>query len=383
MTDALPVVTVWRDTGTAWALAGQVATFDTLTFEPRHLDPGTWSMTMPYDGQATAITRDRLVAVDWRGVRSTWCVESFVPSSDANGQPILTVGGPGALSVVGRALAWPNPTAAIGSQPTAGDYAGPTETVLHDLIAQNLRDRYGARVTVAASAGRGTVLTAVRPRFDNLLELVEKKGRFGGVGVSAGLVSTSGTRADLRVGFYVPVDKSGRVRLSARSGTLRQWTQTETAPTVTSVLVGGAGSGTGRVFRQVTTTDSVASATAWGGHREVFVDDSGSSDAAELDQAGQTALKAGVDTTTLALVAGEAEGLKAFRDYAPGDTATGEVLTGVSVTDVITAITVSVSSTGIDVTPVFGDPNTTAPPMAQAAMIRALRRRIRNLESGR
>ena len=383
---SLPTVAVWRPLGSQWAKVGDVATYSELRFAPTHLDIGSWSMTLPYDDAALAIVKGRLLTFDWRGKRPL-TGEILVRSEATDpetGQLLLNVSGVGAASRLGWGQAWPDPTKGLNdpAQPVSGLYSGPAETVVLDIIRQNLRDRDGMAITVPASAGRGGDVKA-RTRYDNLLELVTKKARRGGIGIRVGLVDTSGTRAQLKVSVYVPVDRSRRVELSQKIGTVREWNHTETAPTATRALVGGAGTGTTRVWRQVTTDASNADAAAWGGHRTVFVDYPDSFDNTELDQAGEEALDAGASTTSLALTATEAEGLLAFQDYDVGDKATGELVTGVSVVDVITSIEVAVTATGVDVTPMFGDPDAHQPELAQAQLIRGLRREVKQLQTRR
>lgn len=384
MSEDFPQVSVWTPSGSQWAKVGDLATYDSIKFQPEWLAVGSWSMSMPYDLQATSLLRNRLVTIDWRGVRTTWCIETFEPSSETDsGMPILSVGGPSAYSFLARALAWPNPTGTLTTQPRDKVYTGPTETVLRAIIDDNLRARYGLALTVPASGGRGPAITA-RCRFENILELVTEKAKAANLGVDVGLVNAgSSTRANLTLRFWTPQDKSKRVRLSQRIGTLSEWKQSGSAPTATSALVGGAGTDTDRVFRQVTTPASITAASTWGGHREIFVDGPQSYDAPELDQAGTEELTSGASTETLTLTSAEAEGLMAFRDYQVGDKAYGEVLEGESVTDVITAIGVEISSNGFDITPTFGDPNAAVPLLSLASIISQLRSDVRSLQTRR
>ena len=269
----LPTASVWADQGSEWAKVAEVATYSDLSYAPRHLDVGQWSLTVPFDAQAAAFTRDRLVTFDWRGHRYTGQVDTFTPSS-RNGAATLDLSGVSALGMLGWALAWPDPTLGIGSQPyhdpnSAAPLVGDAETVCRTLVSGNVVTRRGQTLTLAPNGHRGTAVRA-RPAFDNLLDLTTKKARKGGIGITVGLVEVSGTRAVLTVDFYEPQDRSLRVRF-AEAG-LTGWTQTEQAPSATRAIVGGAGTGASRRMRQVSTTASNASAADWGGHREVFVD---------------------------------------------------------------------------------------------------------------
>lgn len=385
MTDDPPVVAVWRNLGTQWARVGEIGEYSELKFSPMFNDVGDWTMTLPYEDQALLLTKNRLVTIDWRGVRSTWQVDTFNPASDEEtGETVLAVNGGGALGRLGWALAWPDPNRLIGEQPVVGEedpapFSGSAETVARILVAGNLRDRYGMPIICPASQGRGTAVTA-RPVFDNLLELVTKLARDGGIGVDVGLVDVaeSATRANLTLRFWKSVDRSKSILLTAAAGTLDKWEQSDTSPTATKALVGGAGNGgADRFFTwPVITTKSTTTATEWGGHREVFVDGPATFDPAELQQAGRTALTEGAETRTLALTSAESEGQQAFYHFNVGDIATGEVLTGASVQDVITSIAVTVDENGIDVAPTFGNPNATDGALDIGEQVRNLARAI-------
>lgn len=388
MPNDLPVVAVWRDLGTQWARVGEIGEYSELKFTPTFNDVGDWTLTLPYADQALLLEPGRLVTIDWRGIRSTWEVNPFNPSSDEEtGETVLAISGVGALSRLGWEQAWPDPNRPIDSQPVTSPedpapFRGSAETVARLLVAGNLRDRYGMDIVCPVSQGRGTAVTA-RPVFDNLLELVTKLARDGGIGVDIGLVDVaeSSTRARLTLQFWTPMNRAKSILLTAAAGTLDKWEQVDTAPTATKALVGGAGNGgADRFFTIVTTPASEAAALRWGGHRVVFVDGPATFDPAELQQAGREALAEGAETRTLALTSAESEGQQAFRHFNVGDIATGEVLTGASVQDVIRSITVTVDENGIDVAPTFGNPSATDATLDLAEQIGELRRALRYQE---
>lgn len=387
----LPTVAVWaKQPDGQFAKVAEHGAYLSAKVEPRHLDPGTWELTVPYDVQALAFTRDRLVTFDWRDRRLlTGAVTTFNPNTDESGRTVLALSGLSMLSMLGWALAWPDPTMLLASQPYYDPAAPPpirdaAETVVLGLIRTNMVDRRSQPITVPTGAGRGTTVPA-RPAFDNLLELVLRKARRGGIGVSIDLVdTTSSTRAALTATVYVPVDRSARIRFSQRiDGSIRTWSQTEQAPTATRAIVGGAGSGASRRLRSVTTTESDAAALAWSGHREVFVDGPQSFDDAELDAAGTEALDAGTPSVSLSVEAAEAAGQRAFTHYNVGDLAAATLATGLDVVDVISSISVSVDDTGVTVTPTFGDPDAADPAVSTAQLLRALRRDVRALAARR
>lgn len=377
----LPEVSVWAPLGSEYALVGSIVAYDTLMFEPHYLEAGVWEMVLPYNLPATSLTTDRLCTIDWRGSRTTWTMDTFNPASKPDGGTTLTVGGPSALSLFARELAWPSPAAALTAQVdnppplTIGD----AETVIRSLVSANWVTRRGETLALGVNGNRGTTVRA-RPKFDNLLDLVTRKARVGGIGVDINLLNISSTRASLRMNVWVPADLTLRVRLSEKVGNLLGWTQTNTAPTATEAIVTGASGGTGDIYRQVTTAESIAAAAEWGGHRVVLVQGPASYDNDDLIQAGEEALDEGVVTNNVALEAADTSGLQAFRDYNVGDLVTGELTTGLDVQDVISSIKVDVAEGYPEITPTFGRPDADDPTVSMAELIRQLNRRIRLLE---
>lgn len=388
MTDAPPIIRVWRYDGTSFLETGQIAAYSSLKWTPTFLDVGTWSITLPYEGQALTLLPDRLVTIDWRGVRSTWVITSFAPASDdATGQPTLTVTGQGAFAVLGWGLAWPQPTQPLSAQVpvTSADpasYGGPAEGVLRNVIADNLRDRLNLPITIGTNPGSGTTVH-IRAQFQNILELVQLKAGLGGIAVDVGLVDSSPTRADLTVEFYTPSDRGGSIWLSSKVGTLASWAQQDTAPTATVVLVAGHKSGSTRTWAQVSTQGSRAAAVAWGGTREVYLSGPDTTDPDELTQAGLEALASGARTRSVTLTAAEAEGMRAFLHYNVGDVGNFELPTGDSVNAPITSIAVTVENSGdgpYNVQPTVGDPAAKDARQLMANTIRNIARSVRTLE---
>lgn len=387
MTDAPPVVTVWRDLGTEWGQVGQIGTSSTLTWTPSLNDVGSWATTLPYEEQAELLEEDRLVLIDFRDTSTTWGIGTLTPSSDEEtGEPTLTAAGVSALSMLGWENAWPDPTKAITAQPVLSEtdpapYKGPAETVITQIVAGNFRDRAGFNIVVPTSQGRGSTQSA-RPVFDNMLELVTNVAKLGGLCVDLGLVRTTPMRAQLTLRIWEPVDRTRSVQLTAAAGTLTSWEQVDTEPTATRAIVGGAGNGgADRVFQVVTTPASEAAAARWGGHRTIFVDGPSSFDPEELTQAGQQALTEGAETRTLSFTSAESEGMMAFFHYDVGDKATAEVMTGASVNDVITSISVTLDENGLTIGPVFGNPSATDAEMDLAEQIGQLKRAVRQQQT--
>lgn len=250
-------VGVWekRAAGQGWGQVAEVQTWTDLAVAPRFNTPGPWSMTLPWNAQTARITKRHLLTVDFRGERTTCVVERFGASSAEDGRPLLNVSGLDALTLLGDALGWGSPGNTLAEQRSVRYYeTGPAETVLRQLIAVNLVNRLGYEITLPASQGRGAEVTVNSP-FDNVLPIVTEKATLAGIGVRAGLVNTTGnTKAEFRVEFYTPADRSQRVKLSQRVGTLRSWKQEDLLPKATRAIVQAAKEQQGREVDSVNVT---------------------------------------------------------------------------------------------------------------------------------
>lgn len=238
MSGDIPItVGVWEKRTSGWGKVSEIRTWTDLGIEPRYNQPGTWSLQMPFDPQAYRITNKHLLTFDFRGTRMTGVIEKMGPRQDEVGAPVLELSGSDALTLLGDALCWPAPALAVEAQTADYVASGPAETVLRDLIFANMVTRRGDDMVVSASQARGRSIS-VNERFSPVLAVVTAKAEAAGLGVRMGLVNTtSGTRAEMRAEFFTPVDRSNRVRLSHKVGTLRTWKQEDAAPSATSAVI--------------------------------------------------------------------------------------------------------------------------------------------------
>lgn len=459
--DEFPVVSVWRyDTGTRFVKVGRIPAYAALMFKPTYQDVGEWSLSAAYS-VAKALVPGRLVTIDFRGKRSTWLINEFHPSQDGVAEPQVTVTGAGAVAMLGWCLAWPDATNDIVAQPIYLDtqpapFVGAAEDILRFVAASNFRDRYGAPIRVAVSQGRGSRVK-VRPKFDNLFELMQTHAKSGDIGFDIGLENIDATHADLWLRFIGPVDKSARVRLKSAPvgpGTIAAWDQADTAPTATHAVVSrgtslgdaqttlaadvtagattitvassanfptpggdtpafrvviddetmtvtkvakkvwtvvrGVGVTSGGVHSQgdpvrltrsyrwpISTVESRATAAAWGGAREVYVDGPDSSDRDEIDAAAYAAIRDGAETRTLSMTLSEAVGMRAFIHYDVSDIVSYEVLTGASGKASITSTEVTVGDDGITVKSTVGNPSGASSSLRLRQILRGLTRAVR------
>jgi hypothetical protein len=231
-------VGAWVKATAGWRRVSEIQTWTDFDLEPRYLQPGPWSIRMPYDAQTFKLGKTNLLTFDFRGTRMTGVIDKIGPRSDETGALMLEASGADALVLLGDARCWPDPASPLATQNVARYYAtGAAETVLRNLIVANMVTRRKDDIVVAPSQGRGGTI-GLSEDFSNLLEVVLLKCESAGLGIRMGLVDTgSSTRAEMQVEFFTPEDRSRRVRLSHKVGTLRTWKQEDTAPTGTHAIL--------------------------------------------------------------------------------------------------------------------------------------------------
>jgi hypothetical protein len=368
-------VKLWRADPPGYRLVAVIPSWSGLDLQPRYNGAGTWTLTMPYDRWAAKVAPADVWTFDWRDLRVTGLVESMEPGLDERGQLVLAVGGLEAFALLGDVLAWPNPALALTNQPERFRMQGAAETVLRTVLHGNMVTRRADNLTVDASLGRGGSFT-VNARFQPVMELVTAVDA-AGLGIKVGLVDDSSLRATMRVSFFEGVDRSDRVRLSQAMGTLRAWKHANNAPTGTDIIVGGKGQGTARLFVRV--KDDAVAAT-WGRKREVFLDARDEAAAAVLTERGNEALVEAAASASFELDATDVRSMRFGEHYHLGDRVLVDLSTDVGQTETLRGAQIAAdSSSGVTVKLIPGNPDA-APDLKMAAILRAMRTRLRALE---
>jgi hypothetical protein len=376
---------VWRWlSGSTWGRVQELAGWETMNVEVRHLQAGPWALLLPYNDQARKIQLTDMLTFDYRGVRSTGLVEHRGFSQAERGRIRMDLAGSDALALLSDADIRPDPTAPLGAQTKVYyDASGVPEDVLRTMISLEmdrlyLGEQYEVDVDPSLHRGKGTATE--HARFVNLLSEVTARCQAAGLGIRVGLVSDPGAsnRATLRCWFYEPQDKSARVRLSHKVGTLRSWSQSDDAPKATRGVALGPGSGTARKFREVIRDDVEA---VWKRKRETAVDAADSTTDADMDTRVTDELNNSAEQSSFDLTAVDAVGMRYGEHYGVGDLVAIELLTGVAKVDTLTVVVVKSdgAATSVELKP--GNPDAQSAMFSQRAIVQGLSAQLRQLSA--
>lgn len=220
-------------------------------------------------------------------------------------------------------------------------------------------------LTVAPDLGVGATITG-RLRWRPLLDDITGLAAAGGVGF----------RIRSRVfETYLPVDRSATVKFSLPLGNLHAFKYSEERPTVNYVYVLGGGEGTARTVVEASDAVSVA---RWG-RVEQSVDRRDTTDPAELAQAAQEALVEGAAKTGLSLSVVDTESVRYLEHYQLGDIVS-VIVDGITVTDVVREVTITLNQDGERMAPTIGDPNAVPGKASIFQNVAKLAARVRGLE---
>lgn len=180
---------------------------------------------------------------------------------------------------------------------------------------------------------------------------------------------------------YTPSDKSATVRLDIRNGGLESTELGYSAPTATQVLVLGQGEGADRTVLPVTTTASLAEATAWGLRWEVSKDERNTDVTTELQQAGEEILtEQGSTINSLKVVPSDTPNQRLGVDWFLGDIVT-VLIDGSPATSTVTEVATAIGSAGVIRQATVGDPVGFSWDARQASLTKQQDTRISALEA--
>ncbi|MFG3710879.1 hypothetical protein [Micromonospora sp. NPDC047730] len=236
------------------------------------------------------------------------------------------------LSLVVSRNSYPKPALTPEAQDTDfWEYNNNAELVLLDLVNGNAGPAAQAirripRLVVAGPTGVGTTV-AGKLRLDQLgdgMRSIALAG--GGIGFRTRQVGR-----DIVFETYGPRDLSNVVRFGFGLNNLRYLAYEESAPAITTAIVGGQGEGSDRYI--IGRTDA-ALESVWG-RRETYVARPGSDPLAELQQAGDEVLTREAATARLQSSAWDTEDQRYGIHYGLGDRVSIEVGPGEQVSDLV------------------------------------------------
>lgn len=283
--------------------------------------------------------------------------------------------------IAGR-LTYPDPTLAASSASQPANYvrtAVNAEVLMRDVVNLNagpgaLAARRIPRLVLGALASVGTT-TSLTTRFQPLYDVLRSTALAGGdLGFGTQQVGSS---IEFRV--WGRRDLRSTARFSWNLNNLRYLKAKVSAPTVTSAIVGGSGTGTARKVVEI--TDAAAVSDWW--RVEQWVDQGGVADDTngELTKAGNEALASGAQPVELSTVTVDTEDLQAGRDYQVGDLVTVELPSGLEVADTVRSDTLTATPNGGElVTCTIGTPDATTA-RATVVLIRELAARLGRIET--
>lgn len=359
----------------------------------RHRRAGGWTLSMPARHPQAALFGQGAGILVWAPWSDTepWfsgpALELSAVAPSATDSAVLTITGMDDTGQLADRLAMPAPASPMHDQSAAAYWqgSGPAEWVIRKVVDVNagLSARPERRLCDADPTGKLPVPSAcsgshrdVHARFDTLLTLVDSVAAVDNLSVALVHDPASGV---LRLLVAPTVDRSAAVRLSQPAGTITTGNISITAPRTTHVLVAGGGEETARVLA-LQGDDALAG--TWR-RIESLRDARDTTDPAILAQRGQEALAEGTATGGAQVQPMEMPGQRFGHDYNLGDLV-GVDFSGVSWTEVVTAVTVDVSKDGTTVTPTLGDEtaaSTSSP--AIYTRVRDLTRRLDQLERRR
>jgi hypothetical protein len=357
---------------------GPIDAYATLQAVPRFNDVGSWSLAYPQGSRgAELLTAGGGVRIFRRDATAgppviSGPVTSITQTLDGqNKTPLLTFSGPCDNVWLAARRAYPVPGQPESAQTSAAFdvRTGHAESVMKAYVSANAGPAaHGVRpvagLVVAADLAAGLTVTG-SARFDVLLTLLQ------GLAVSGGGLGFNVQQIGRQLVFnvYQPADLTKRIRFSTATGSLGGYQYQLTGPSGTTAIVGDGGSGAGRAFSVFTDTQAESD---WAMRFETFVDQSGTTDATQIAQAGQQALDSGSPQAQVTFSPVDTPQRRYGIDYGLGDTVT-VVMDTVAIADVVREVTIADDpQNGLSWSPTVGTSQASDPSSA-STIYRALR----------
>jgi hypothetical protein len=293
------------------------------------------------------------------------------------GRGLVDIGWADNLVYLSWRLTYPNP-ALIAALQDIDYYTADTvnaELLMRALVNLNagpgaLLNRRIPHLILGSVASIGTDIN-ITTRFQALTDVLRQIAVAGG-GLGFRVRESGG---QLLFEVYECPDLTKKVVFSRALGNLRSMTTNPEGPQATVAIVGGTGTGAGRIVVE----RSTAASGTWG-RIETFVNQSGVSDTTGLQQYGDTELAAKAEKTGLSAVAIDGAHARYGIDYPLGARVSTQLASGLILPDVVSSVRFKAQpDQGETVTPSVGSIDSTSD-AATVRVIADLLRRIALLE---
>jgi hypothetical protein len=347
----------------------------------RHNDVSTFQIDVDGDNPlANRLQKNSHVAVFDGDVQVIAGVIDERVTSMTDGVTDVTVSGKSHMRYLADTISMPTPSQPVDQQNIDGwwNRKAASENLIVELVRVNVAQ--GARadrrrpLVSPTSQGRGKTRT-IETRFKVILEEVQKYAKLDGLSFRT-YMDTTVSPAQPRFEVYKGRDLSRAVRLTQSNGALSAYTLTETAPSVTSVLIAGQGEGAARYLKVAT-----GNANDWGVNVLEFGDRRDTDDPDEIAQDAEEKVLDGQETASVELTLNELPNLRFGRDYTLGDTITVQLGGTATITDVVQSADITWSETGREVKLQVGPVPDDKDAPAWVKQVRTLRKRLANLET--
>lgn len=303
-----------------------------------------------------------------------------IASSYKSGVHDLTLSGATDMHFLRDMITLPNPSNAADNQSQDAYYKakGNAGELIYDLVRQHVGQDARAEfkrnlIVYPLQPGTFSKSSSLNSRFKTVLEEVQA------LALQAGLVirftQDDGTQRTL-MNIAKGRDFSRAVRLTEINGGLTDWSMSEDAPTVTSVLVAGQGEGTARTLKVVDGNEN-----DWDFKALRYQDRRDTNDINELVQAGEQTLEENREKAGISLEIGETDRLRFGRDFWLGDTITVQLSNGATVTDIVQVADIDWSAQGRKVKLTIGPVIDEQDAPRWVPLVRQLQSQVRALEN--
>lgn len=352
--------TIWITDHNLTPISQQIDTWESLSVTLRYNEVSNGEFTTQADPELVAAARTPMArtVVERDGQILISGPIEYTPyrysaeEDGIDGLGMLTVRFADDLALVAGRISYPNPALpATGQDVARWTFTDSAENLMRALVNSNagpaaMSARRIPRLVLGPTTGVTTPTVEWSTRFQPLCD--DLRGISNVAGGRVGFRTRQvGDLIEFQV--YTPRDLTDRIWFARSLGNLESIEHEPEAPKATIAICGGQDAGVSRVIAERGTPGD------WW-RLEMFVDDAGASNLAELQAAGDDELAANAEVQRLAVVAYDIDGQRFGVDYDLGDLVAVEAYPGLpDVPDIIAAVEITATpEEGERIKPVIG-----------------------------